>query len=133
MFKAMTYMDSNGIKDLTVKIMPKELGEVTIKLSMENGVMKANITASNKDAYNLLSSNIKDISDKLQDSNIKIQNFNIDVYNGDTTFFKDGSNGQSREQYKGTKNNEAVSGIISEEANADNTAISDDSTLNTLV
>lgn len=133
MFKAITYMDTNGIKDLTVKITPKELGEVTIKLTMENGVMKANITASNKDAYNLLNSSMKDISDKLQDSNIKIQNFNIDVYNGDTTFFKDGSNGGSREEYKGRKNNETVSGIMSEEPNIDSEAISDDGALNTLV
>jgi flagellar hook-length control protein FliK len=132
LFKAINYMDANGIKDLTVKIAPKELGEVTIKLTMENGVMKASITASNKDAYNLLNSSIKDISDKLQDTNIKIHNFDINVYE-DTTFFKDSSNNQSRQQYRGSKGTNSIKGITDEESAEDNLSTSEDSVLNTLV
>ncbi|HBA04214.1 MAG TPA: hypothetical protein DCW51_09855, partial [Clostridium sp.] len=39
--KALSYMDKNGIKDLTVKIYPKELGEISISVSMEQGALKA--------------------------------------------------------------------------------------------
>lgn len=132
-FKAVKYMDINGIKDLTVKIMPKELGEVVIKLTLENGVMKANITAANKDAYNLLNSNIKDISDKLQDSNIKIQNFNINMYSEDTTFFKDGSDRQNSGGFRGRKNNSVIEDITNEESDTDNASVVYDNALNALV
>lgn len=93
--KNVKFMEMNNMKEMTVKIMPKELGEVLIKLTMENGIMKANITANNKDAYNLLNSNLKEINDKMLGGEIKIQDFAIDIYNGDTTFF---SNEKNREQ-----------------------------------
>lgn len=106
--KTLKYMESNDVKNLTVKINPKELGEVTIKLTMEAGQMKASITANNKDAYNLLNSNILDITNKLQNNDIKIQNISLSIYE-DTTFFKDGSNnqenngqGQNKEQKHST-------------------------------
>jgi flagellar hook-length control protein FliK len=92
MIKTLKYMQTNDIKDLTVKINPRELGEVVIKVTMDSGVMKANISTSNKEAYNLLNSNLSDLANKLQDSNIKIQNLSLNIYNEDTTFFKNGSN-----------------------------------------
>jgi len=91
--KAFKFMQTNNMKDLTVKIMPKELGEVVINLTMEGGAMKATITATNKEAYNLLNSNLGDITNKLQNNDIKIQNLTLNIYNEDTTFFK---NGQER-------------------------------------
>lgn len=135
MVKAIKYMDVNGIKDITVKIMPKELGEVVVKLTMENGEMKANITASNKEAYNLLSSNLKDIADKLQTSDIKIQNFNINIYNEDTTFFRDNSNSQSQQGYKQKQSGSSVKEIADEKTDNsnENLEFSDDNALNALV
>lgn len=86
--KSIKYMELNNVKDLTVKIMPKELGEVFIKLTMEGGIMKANIGATTKEVYNLLNSNMQLIEDKLQNSGIKIQELSLNIYNEDTTFFK---------------------------------------------
>nr|WP_279285105.1 flagellar hook-length control protein FliK [Clostridium sporogenes] len=84
-------MELNNVKDLTVKIMPKELGEVLIKITMEGGIMKANIGATTKEAYNLLNSNMQLIEDKLQNSGIKVQELSLNIYNEDTTFFKRGN------------------------------------------
>ncbi|MCH5138364.1 flagellar hook-length control protein FliK, partial [Clostridiaceae bacterium UIB06] len=92
MIKALKYMQTNDMKDLTVKINPKELGEVVIKITMEAGAMKASINAANKEAYSLLNSNLADITSKLQNNDIKIQDLSLNLYNEDTTFFKDGSN-----------------------------------------
>ena len=88
--KNIKYMDVNGIKELVVKIKPKELGEMTIKLIQDDGVMKANIKASSKETYSLLSQNLNDIKKYLQDQNIKIQDVELGLYSDDTTFFKDG-------------------------------------------
>lgn len=112
--KTVKFMELNNMKDLTVKINPKELGEVVIKLTMESGAMKATITASNKEAYNLLNSNLIDMTNKLQNSDMKIESLALNVYNEDTTFFKDGSNSQrSNEENKGRKGNSV--GAIAEE------------------
>lgn len=130
MIKSIKYMELNNMKDLTVRINPKELGEVVIRLTMEAGAMKATITAANKEAFNLLNSNLADMTNKLQNSDIKVQSLALNIYNEDTTFFKDGSNNQqSHEDNKG-KRNYAV-GAISEEEATDNVS-SIDSNVNML-
>ncbi|WP_231266706.1 flagellar hook-length control protein FliK [Clostridium botulinum] len=91
-------MEQNDVKEMTVKVMPRELGEIVIRLTVENGLMKANITANNKEAYNLLNSKAQELNNSLGNGEIKIQNFTIDIYNGDTTFF-------SRENSKEHRNN----------------------------
>lgn len=96
--QTLKFMNTNDLQQLTVKIVPKELGEVVINLTLQGGNLKASITAANKDAYNLLNANLSDINNKLQNENIKIQNLTLNVYNDDTTFFKDGSQNQNQER-----------------------------------
>lgn len=131
--KSVKFMEQSNMKEMTVKIMPRELGEVIIKLTMENGLMKANITANNKEAYNLLNSNIQEINNKLGNGEIKIQNFTVDIYNGDTTFFsRENSKGQERQSTSGNgKNNISRIGEESEDINS--SVVSEESNINALV
>ncbi|AVQ44359.1 TPA: flagellar hook-length control protein FliK [Clostridium sporogenes] len=117
--KSIKYMELNNVKDLTVKIMPKELGEVFIKLTMEGGIMKANIGATTKEAYNLLNANMQLIEDKLQNSGIKVQELSLNIYNEDTTFFKQGNeNGKNSNPSKsGNKAELSSMDEIAEEEN----------------
>ena len=110
--KTIKFMEINNIKDLTVKMNPKELGEITIKITMESGIMKANISAQNKDTYNLLNQNIQDISDKLKNMDIKIQNLDINIYE-DSTFFNKESNGRNNEGKQ--NNNKGTNALLEEE------------------
>jgi len=96
-------MEQNDMKEMTVKLMPRELGEIVIKLTMQNGLMKANITASNKEAYNLLNSNIQDLNKLIGNEEIKIQNVTINIYNGDTTFFSR-ENSKEQNKHSGSRN-----------------------------
>ena len=61
--------------------------------------MKANISAQNKDTYNLLNHNIQDISDRLKNMDIKIHSLDINIYEDSTFFSKDssGRNNNSRQ------------------------------------
>lgn len=117
--KSIKYMELNNVKDLTVKIMPKELGEVFIKLTMEGGIMKANIGATTKEAYNLLNSNMQLIEDKLQNSGIKVQELSLNIYNEDTTFFKQSSENGKNSNPSKSKNKADLSSMdeIPEEEN----------------
>lgn len=113
--KSLKYMDLNNVKNLTVKINPKELGEITINLTMEGGKMKAALTASNKDAYNLLNLNLQDMSDKLQNNDIKVQGFSLNLYHEDTTFFKDESGKWNQNEHGKKNKNLSVSNIPEDE------------------
>ncbi|WP_346890838.1 flagellar hook-length control protein FliK [Clostridium sp. UBA3887] len=90
--KALSYMDRNGVKDLTVKIYPKELGEISISVSMEQGALKAMIKATSKETVEMLALGLKDINEKLNGNNIKIQSVDIGLYEEDTTYYAHGNN-----------------------------------------
>jgi len=90
--KALSYMDKNGVKDLTVKIYPKELGEISISVSREQGALKAMIKATSKETVEMLALGLKDINEKLNGNNIKIQSVDIGLYEEDTTYYAHGNN-----------------------------------------
>ncbi|NLK94065.1 MAG: hypothetical protein GX275_02575 [Clostridiales bacterium] len=98
--KNIKYMSNNGIKELMVRINPKELGEMVIKIIQEEGTTRAELKASSKDTYNLISQNLENIKKYLGEQNIKIQNVDISLYE-DTTFFKDQTS--SNNPFKGSE------------------------------
>ena len=122
------YMSTNGLKELTVKINPGNLGQVTINLIQEDGIMKANIKANSKETTALLAQNLNEIKKQLGEQNIKISEVNIELYQEDTTFFRDGnfegalSQEQNREKTASTKNSENNSIIENENELLENEA-----------
>lgn len=96
--KNVKFMMKNAMQELKVKVYPKELGEMTIKILSEEGIMRAEIKATSKETYNLLNSNLQDIKKSLSEQNIRIQEVNIGIYNEDTTFFSGQEN--SSENFK---------------------------------
>ncbi|MEW9937344.1 flagellar hook-length control protein FliK [Clostridium butyricum] len=99
------YMSTNNLKELTVKVNPGNLGEITIKLIQEDGLMKANLKANSKETTALLSQNLAEIKKELGDQSIKISEVNIELYNEDTTFFTDGGFGGTLSQEQGRDEN----------------------------
>lgn len=88
LIKNVKFMSSNSLKELTVKVNPGNLGEITIRLVQEDGLMKANLKANSKETSELLSQNLADIKKQLSEQNIKVSEVNIEIYQDDTTFFK---------------------------------------------
>lgn len=117
--KNVKFMMRNAVQELKVKIYPKELGEMTIKILSEEGIMKAEIKAMSKETYNLLNSNLQDIKKTLIDQNIKIQEVNIGIYNEDTTFFSGEEN--SSEGFNNNQSKENINksqSILNEDENS---------------
>ena len=132
--KDVKYMSVNNIKELTVKVNPGNLGEITIKLVQEDGLMKANLRANSKETAALLSQNLAEIKKELVEQNIKISEVNIELYNEDTTFFKNESFGGqlSHEQNNSRNSSQNNSGVKvnlveSDESLDDNLAMLDNS------
>ncbi|MCB2340780.1 flagellar hook-length control protein FliK [Clostridium estertheticum] len=123
--KSIKFMEVNNIKDLTVKMNPRELGEITIKLTMESGIMKASILAQNKETYNLLNNNIQDIQDRLKNMDIKIQSLDINVYEDSTFFNKNSSGNNNNNNGKQDNNSKTNVDIDDDVAISSNNAIED--------
>lgn len=101
MVKSIKYMEINNLKELIVKVNPKELGEIVINLTMDSGKFKLSLDATSKETYKLIDSNLIEISEKLNNANIKIKPEEINVYNSDTKFFS----GQFTEQNSNKNDN----------------------------
>ncbi|MEG0772974.1 flagellar hook-length control protein FliK [Clostridium sp.] len=131
--KAIKFMDVNSIKDLSVKIYPKELGEVLISVTMEQGALKAVIKATNKDAVDILNLGLRDINEKLNLNNVKIESVDIGLYKDDTTYFSSGSfeqQQQASQEFKEKTANKSYTSV-DEEQNTEETV--NDSAVNLLV
>jgi flagellar hook-length control protein FliK len=120
LIKDVKYMSTNSLKELTVKVNPGNLGEITIKLVQEGDLMKANLKANSKETAALLSQNLSDIKKQLGEQNLKIADVNIELYQDDTTFFKEQGFGRqfSEDQgnsNSGSSNNLANQDVIGEE------------------
>lgn len=133
--KNVKFMMKNAVAELKVKIYPKELGEMTIKLLSEEGILKADIRAISKETYNLLNSNLNDIKKSLEQQNIKIHEVNIGLYSDDPTYHS-GENSQDEmfknNENKQGKNSSKQSGIFTEDLEEDE-KLYDDSSVNLLV
>lgn len=127
--KAVKFMDINNLKELSVKILPRDLGEIVIKLTMDNGVMKASITAQNKETYNLLNSQLTSISTQLSEQNMAIQSFSLSLGNGES-FMSNNSGSQGKES--GQQNRQASKIIGIEEDNSSEGYNLEESTFNIL-
>ncbi|NFI93899.1 flagellar hook-length control protein FliK [Clostridium botulinum] len=121
LIKNVKLMITNSMKELTVKINPKDLGQVTISLIQENGIMKANIKANSKETFELLSQNLVEMKKAIGEQNIKVADVNVELYQEDTTFFKDEGFGRglAKENQKQNNNNREASEIDSIELEDD--------------
>ena len=138
LIKSLSYMEDNNVKDMTVKIMPKELGEVMIKITSDSGIMKATITATNKDTYNLLNSNLHEISNSLNNNHIKIHSLDINIYNNDTTYFSNNSNfsqfdGRQNENTNNQSSNLNLNNNLNESQDKLENEITENNNVNVLV
>lgn len=84
------YMNVKGIEELTVKLNPRELGQVVINIVREGDAMKAQIKASSRETYELLMKNSEDLKKYLGEQNLKVQDVEIKFTN-DTSYSRNDS------------------------------------------
>ena len=87
----------SGNSNMTIKLTPPELGNVQIKLRMENGVLKADFIVDSHSVKDLFSGAIPQIKIALEDSGIKSGDFLVNVK-------KEGYYSDARDQQPGAEN-----------------------------
>lgn len=103
--QSVKYLNSNNIEELTLKITPKDLGEMTIKLLKLKNESKLVITSTNLDAFKLINENINEIRSHLNSLDIKVKEVFVEIKNDNQSNFSDNLNQQfnrnnSREERK---------------------------------
>ena len=90
--KTVRYLKSNGIEEIKIKISPRELGDMTIKLIKNAEETKVSITVSKEDVFDMVNKNIGDITKHLSDLNIKVKEIAVDIKNDNQKFFSENLN-----------------------------------------
>lgn len=78
---------NNG--SFTVKLFPKELGNVNVNLVLENGVVNGKFLVDSNDARTLLMSNLENFREQLSESGINVGEFSVNVRDEREKFFRD--------------------------------------------
>lgn len=68
--KSLLLMKNNNIKQLKIKLSPRELGDITIDISQLNDTSKVKLTLSNPDTLDLVKSNLKEVIERLRENNM---------------------------------------------------------------
>nr|WP_243281389.1 flagellar hook-length control protein FliK [Clostridium sp. D53t1_180928_C8] len=73
------YLKNNGVEELTVKINPKDLGEVNIKILKSKNEEKLVITLAKDETFSLVKENINEIKNHLSSLEINIKKIDVET------------------------------------------------------
>ncbi|MFI3210996.1 MAG: flagellar hook-length control protein FliK [Peptostreptococcaceae bacterium] len=121
--KTIRFMTKNGVEEISVKISPRELGDMTIRLVKESDISTVLIELTNEDAYELINRNLSELIKSLDDSKINIKDVVITINKNDKDLNEDNFNNHFN-QSNNKKNNKR--GITEEIEFEDNIVVEDD-------
>lgn len=75
--------------NFTVKLYPREMGNVNVNLSLDNGTITARFVVDSDDAKNLLSQNLDNLRQQLKDAGIDVGEFFVNVNDHGKRFFQE--------------------------------------------
>jgi flagellar hook-length control protein FliK len=97
--KAVSLKLMDNVSEMKVLLSPETLGEVTIKVRMEEGTMAARIDVNQPNVRTALEANLPQLKEALSSRGIQVER--IDILNASFSSSKE-SNNQSREKTRGT-------------------------------
>ena len=130
--KSVKYMKNSDLEELNVKLNPRNLGEISIKLSKNKEHSNLLITVDDNNILDLVNKNIEDIKKHLNDTDINIKDIVINVKSENENLFSDNFNQDRRfNQNNSNKNKKNNNQIIEELHNSEHNK--DDDNLNILI
>ena len=134
--KSVKYMKNRDLEELNVKLNPRNLGEISIKLSKNKEHSNLLITVDDNNILDLVNKNIEDIKKHLNDTDINIKDIVINVKSENENLFSDNLNKEFNQdrrfnQNNSNKNKKNNNQIIEELHNSEHNK--DDDNLNILI
>lgn len=74
---------NNHLKEMKIKLQPEELGEVEIKMTIENNIMKANFVVESQTVKDILESRFDNLRNALNDKGFHGAEINVSVSTGE--------------------------------------------------
>ncbi|QXM06146.1 flagellar hook-length control protein FliK [Crassaminicella indica] len=99
--KAHVLVDEKG-SEMTLQLKPEHLGNLSMKIAVERGIVIANIVAENQTVKEVLESNFNALRDALNEKGFSIQELNVSV--GQDTDFQKHQNFMNFKKKNSTKN-----------------------------
>lgn len=104
--KSVKYIRDESVKEVVLKVVPRSLGEVVISLSMDKGVMKANVTTNNAETYNLLATKIEEMNKILNE--FKVESFDL-TYMNNSEYGENKKQGNDKNKFQGNNKSSFIS------------------------
>ena len=96
-----------GVSEIRMNLKPESLGEVSLRIASENGVVTAHFVAENQKVKEIIENNFNQLQDALSEQGVNITELSVSVSNGD-------SERQMQEFIQGrAKSQSRISSIIS--------------------
>lgn len=132
--ESINYLKVNNLEEIKVKMNPKDLGELHIKIIKENNVEKVFITLHNSESFKLVKDNVAEIKNHLNNLDINVNEVNVEMKSENRDDFSQnlnqqfnkGNNKQQRRAVKFEIENENESSI-------ENDLLKTDSNINRLI
>ncbi|MCX7885543.1 MAG: flagellar hook-length control protein FliK [Caloramator sp.] len=93
-----------GFTQVKVKLMPENLGEITVKVVLEKGQINGNIIADKKETANIIMGNIENLKTELKNSNVNFNNISVNIASDEN--YSDQRNHSSFNNFKENKKNQ---------------------------
>ena len=98
------YLKENNIEEVSVKMNPKDLGELNIKLIKSNGEERIIVTLGETDTFNLLKDKINDIKAHLNTLDINVKEISVEIKSNNENNFSQNLNQQFNRNNNKQKN-----------------------------
>ncbi|MEN8076955.1 flagellar hook-length control protein FliK [Clostridioides difficile] len=126
--QAVEYLNNNNIEELSVKMNPKDLGEINIKLIKTKSEEKCIITLAKEESFNLVKENINEIKTHLSSLEINVKEISVEIRSDNQNDFSDNLNQhfnknntkeEKRNNKQVTQENERINDFNDEISNID--------------
>lgn len=89
------YLKVNNKEEISVRMNPKDLGELNIRILKGNNEEKVIVTLRNEETFNLLKENVNEIKNHLSSLDIKVKDVEVEIKSESQNNFSHNSNQQS--------------------------------------
>ena len=101
--KTVKYLKSSGQEEITIKISPRELGDMTIKLINNHEEASVAIVISKSDVFKLVNENQSEIAKHLKDLNINVKEISVEMKGNTQNSFSSNLNQEFERNNKGNQ------------------------------
>ena len=125
------YLKVNNKEEISVRMNPKDLGELNIRILKGNNEEKVIVTLRNEETFNLLKENVNEIKNHLSSLDIKVKEVEVEIKSESQNNFSHNSNQQSNRN--NNKEEKKSRNVVFEQNHNEYYLVNEDENINLLI